>query len=216
MTKPELPRSRRPGWAVVLLATVVATTNLSAQTPPATPVPLRGDFTAYPRETPDLRIRFPAGCSVLEAPNGAVLAAPADSSFLITLFPAPDARDARTSASATQEIIGYLRLGTKLDILPVEEIRTASGQVFFLTGASGKDLLGKDIFYEVAVGTPEENGDYFYAVAAIYPTDAARRTHAAAFRESVRSIRLGEEETAASPAATPASPLATPPGPARN
>ena len=161
---------------------------------PVSPLPLRAEATLYPRDTPDLRIRFPAGFVVTEAPNGAVLAAPADSSFLMTLFPAPDAKDARVAASAAQELIGYLRLATKLDVLPVEEVRTASGQVFYLTGATGQDLLGKDIFYEVAVGTPEENVGFYYAVAAVYPTEAARRAHTAEFRESVRSIRAGEEE----------------------
>ena len=161
---------------------------------PASPLPLRVEATPYPRDTPDLRIRFPAGFTVTEAPNGAVLAAPADSSCLMTLFPAPDARDARVAASAAQELIGYLRLATKLEVSPVEEVRTASGQVFYLVGAVGRDLLGKDIVYEVAVGTPEENGGFYYAVAAVYPTEASRRAHAAEFRESVRSIRAGEED----------------------
>ena len=174
----------------------------------ASPLPLRVEATLYPKDTPDLRIRFPAGCAVTEAPNGAVLAAPADSSYLMTLFPAPDAKDARIAASAAQELIGYLRLGTRLEVSPIEEIRTASGQVFYLTGASGKDLLGKDIFYEVATGTAEEKGDFFYAIAAIYPTDAARKAHTAEFRESVRSIRAGEEE--------PLAPLEPPVPPARN
>lgn len=175
-----------------------ATLRAEPTPPPApatvSPLPLRVEATFYPRDTPDLRIRFPAGCTVTEAPNGAVLAAPADSSFLMTVFPAPDAPDARVAASAAQELIGYLRLGTKLDVEPIEEIRTVAGPVFYLTGAVGKDLLGKDICYEVAVGTAEEKGDFFYAVAAIYPTEAARRAHTAEFRESVRSIRRGEEE----------------------
>ncbi len=216
MLFPSPPRSPRHLAGVLGLAALAGAAPLRAEPPPpppanppapvpASPLPLRAEATFYPRDTPDLRIRFPAGCAVTEAPNGAVLAAPADSSFLMTLFPAPDARDARTAASATQELIGYLRLGTKLDILPVEEIRTASGQVFYLTGATGKDLLGKEICYEVAVGSPEAKGDFFYAVAAIYPTEAARKAHAAEFRESVRSIRVGEEEEA------PATP-----GPTRN
>ena len=189
-----------PGLAT-LAAIVVAVVPLRAEPPrppdapatPASPLPLRAEATLYPHDTPDLRIRFPAGFVVTEAPNGAVLAAPADSSCLMTLFPAPDARDARVAASAAQELIGYLRLATRLDVSPVEEIRTASGQVFYLTGAAGKDLLDKDIFYEVAVGTPEANGGFYYAVAAVYPTEAARKAHTAEFRESVRSIRAGEE-----------------------
>lgn len=203
--RPSFPRSRwlvpAPGLLALALTLAAAPPPLRAEpASPATPRALRAEATRYPRDTPDLRIRFPSGFAVTEAPNGAVLAAPADSSFLMTLFPAPDARDARVAASATQELIGYLRLATKLDIQPIEEIRTVSGQVFYLTGAAGKDLLGKDIFYEVAVGTPEDRGDFFYAVAAIYPTEAARKAHTAEFRESVRSIQPPAEEDADEPA----------------
>lgn len=196
--RPSFPRPRWPapfpGLLAVMLVLLAPPLRAEPAPSPISPRPLRAEATRYPRDTPDLRIRFPAGFAVTEAPNGAVLAAPADSSFLMTLFPAPDARDARVAASAAQELIGYLRLATKLDLQPTEEIRTVSGQVFYLIGAAGKDLLGKDIFYEVAVGTPEDRGEFFYAVAAIYPTEAARKAHTAEFRESVRSIQPAGED----------------------
>lgn len=215
-------RLRPPLLAFGLFCVLPVVAGLRAEPPssappspaaPVTPLPLRAEATFYPRGTaPDLRIRFPVACVVTEAPNGAVLAAPVDSSFLMTVFPAPDAPDARTAASAAQELVGYLRLATKLEITPTEEIATVSGQPFYLVGAVGRDLLGKEIFYEVAAGSPEADSGFFYAVAAVYPTEAARRAHAAEFRASVRSIcaAAGEAKAEPPPAAT-----TSPSGPAK-